>query len=133
MSEGRDRLPPYPIAPRHRPIHTRIRECHTRVAPIEVCRALLQPQSGPPHCGRRPPPHDGGVDIAAAALTESRWYEHSTVDTRPDSVPDIARSNPAAAVGVAMVQGALTGRRTPSGYCSSGEQKLLSPGGLRSR
>ncbi len=38
-----------------RPIHTLIRECHPRVAPIEICGAIVQPQSRPGCSGERRP------------------------------------------------------------------------------
>jgi len=50
-------------------------------------------------------PAGRGLDIASAALTERRaGGEHSESDTGPDAISDIARSNAAGGVDLAVVQ-----------------------------
>src|SRR5206468_8957450 len=50
-------------------------------------------------------PAGRGLDIASAALTERRTGgEHSESDTGPDAISDIARSNAAGGVDLAVVQ-----------------------------
>ena len=74
---------------------------------IRDCGAIPQHQSGPGCTGRRLPPVDRRLAIAAAALTESGWDEHSEGDPRPHSIPDTVRSNPADGVAMAAVQGSV--------------------------
>jgi hypothetical protein len=62
------------------------------------CGAIVQPQSGPTHRGQRPSSYDGGVDIAAAALMEGVWDEHSEVDPE-DRLLASGRKGTAAASG----------------------------------
>jgi hypothetical protein len=84
------------------------------------CGADSKPGRGPVCSGRRLPPASRRLDIAAAAVMENAWDEHSAVDPRPNSILDTARSNPADGVGMEVVQGAVMGRM-PSGYCFFGE------------
>jgi hypothetical protein len=89
------------------PIHTRHRECHTRLAQSRFCGVDTKPQVGPVCSGGRRPPLGRRLDIAAAAVMERGRNEHSAVNPRPDSVLDIARSNPADGVGMEVVQGSV--------------------------
>lgn len=77
-------------------------ECHTLVAPFEICSGILQLAPGFP--GRR-------LSAAGSPLGSycggADGHEHSEGGSRPDSIPDSARSNPADGVAVAAVQGAV--------------------------
>lgn len=88
------------------------------------CRAATKPQIGPGCPGGRCPPAGRGLDIAAAALTahQAEGVEgkaHSEGDPRPDSIPDIVRSNPADGVARAVVQGAVMESKIPASQLHS--------------
>ena len=76
---------------------------------IRDCSGDSEPQSGPVCSGGRLPLASCRLDIATAALNSAKGvqHEHSEGGAGPDSISDIARSNPGDVLAIAAFQASL--------------------------